>query len=79
MTLNVDEKYSAEDIQVETVQDSQDLYPPVIQPTKKWKSIKQKLTTRNGWIGDYDYKALWYIKKVFFLTLEKKKRIMFNL
>jgi hypothetical protein len=52
------EKYTQE-ITTEGVDEVQDLYPAIDPPTTKWSRMKTKLTTRDGWIGDYDYRALW--------------------
>jgi hypothetical protein len=52
------EKYTQE-IKAEGVDEVQDLYPAIDPPTTKWSRMKTKLTTRDGWIGDYDYRSLW--------------------
>lgn len=62
-----EKKYSAEEIQIESTQEAQDLYTPVEVPNtttntdSRWSRVKTKFTTVDGWIGDYDYRALWYI------------------
>lgn len=62
MSYNTEEKkYNADDIKTEDIQVAQELYQPVEAPNSKWAQIKQKVTTKDGWIGDYDYRALWYI------------------
>lgn len=58
-----EKKYGPEDIKIENVQEVQDLYEPVDPPNTRWNQIKHKVTTRDGWIGNYDYRALWYITK----------------
>lgn len=52
-------KYNVDDIQTEDIQTAQDFYPSVEAPSSRWTRIKQKATTRDGWIGNYDYRALW--------------------
>jgi hypothetical protein len=63
MSSFTEKKYSAEEIQIESTQEVQDLYAPIEAPvttTSKWSRVKTKFTTVDGWIGDYDYRALWY-------------------
>lgn len=54
-----EKKYDITDINIENAQEVQDLYKPIEAPNSKWSQIKHKVTTRDGWIGDYDYAALW--------------------
>lgn len=54
----LDQKYSADDIKIENVSQIQELYTPVQPPSTRWARMKHKMTTRDGWIGDYDYRAL---------------------
>ncbi|KAG2237762.1 hypothetical protein INT48_009701 [Thamnidium elegans] len=53
-----EKKYNAVDIKTEDIQVAQELYQPVNAPSSKWAQIKQKVTTKDGWIGNYDYRAL---------------------
>jgi hypothetical protein len=54
-----EKKYDADDIKIENVQEVQELYTPIAAPNSRRDHIKRKVTTRDGWIGDYDYRALW--------------------
>lgn len=54
-----EQKYEADDIKIENVQKLQELYAPIPAPNSQWARVKHKFTTRDGWIGDYDYRALW--------------------
>lgn len=58
-----EKKYDGVDINIENVQEVQDLYTPIEAPNSRWAQIRHKVTTRDGWIGDYDYVALWYGNK----------------
>lgn len=60
MSFSTEKKYIDEDITIENVQQVQDLYAPISPPTTTWTRIKHKVSTKDGWIGDYDYRALWY-------------------
>ncbi|KAG2198775.1 hypothetical protein INT47_010561 [Mucor saturninus] len=62
-----EKKYNITDINIENVQEVQDLYTPIEAPNSRWAQIKHKVTTRDGWIGDYDYAALC-IPNIPFLT-----------
>lgn len=55
---SLDQKYSGDDIMIENVSQVQELYTPIQPPSTRWARIKHKVTTRDGWIGDYDYRAL---------------------
>lgn len=45
--------------------DPSTVYPPmeemISSKPKLTQRIKHTLTTKDGWFGDYDYGALWYI------------------
>jgi hypothetical protein len=57
---SADKKYHVDDIQTEDSSAVGELYGTIDPPsTSGWNSIKHKFTTRDGWIGDYDYRALW--------------------
>lgn len=58
MSSFTEKKYAAEEIEIENTQQIQNLYTP-IDPPSRWSRIKTKVTTKQGWIGDYDYRALW--------------------
>lgn len=58
--MSFTEKKQVDEIKVENIHDLSDIYTPVIAPTASWSHLKYKLTTRDGWIGNYDYRALWY-------------------
>lgn len=48
------------DVRTEQIQDM--VYPQAIPPIVQeslGSRIKRKFITREGWIGDYDYRALW--------------------
>lgn len=57
---SMDKKHTELDIRTEKVQD--EIYPRA--PTldiSLFGQIKHTFTTREGWVGDYDYGALWYV------------------
>ncbi|CAO3635633.1 unnamed protein product [Mucor hiemalis] len=58
-SFNTDEKkYNPDDIKTENTQEIEQLYAPIDPPNTKWNQFKHKFTTRDGWIGNYDYRAL---------------------
>ncbi|KAG0740504.1 hypothetical protein G6F57_000843 [Rhizopus arrhizus] len=46
------------DVRVENIHTAPSLYTPIVAPSTKWDRIKHKFTTKDGWIGNYDYGAL---------------------
>ncbi|CAO3664583.1 unnamed protein product [Rhizopus stolonifer] len=58
MPLKNEKKTVTEDIRVKNVQDAQEIYTTMVAPTTKWERVKHKFTTKDGWIGNYDYRAL---------------------
>jgi hypothetical protein len=54
-----DKKHTQDEIMIENVQQMQGLYTLAAPPTTAWTRIKHKVSTRDGWIGNYDYRALW--------------------
>lgn len=54
----LDQKYTVDDIMIENVSQVQEIYAPIQPPSTIWTRMKHKVTTRDGLIGDYDYRAL---------------------
>lgn len=58
-SFTTEKKYNPDDIETEKPQEIEQLYAPIDPPNTKWNQFKHKFTTRDGWIGNYDYRALW--------------------
>lgn len=64
------------DVRVENIHTAPSLYTPIVAPSTKWDRIKHKFTTKDGWIGNYDYRALWYFMKAY---LKKKLTNLYSM
>lgn len=59
MPLENEKKTVTKGIRVKNVHDAQETYTTTVAPTTRWGRVKHKFTTKDGWVGNYDYRALW--------------------